>query len=142
MVVGTVQLTSIYRLSCVLETSVAQPCPAPPTPLSHPTARFNQMLVNLFCLFHMSCLGKGPTRCVCSSVQTFNAFESLWSQVIDLASGVPVVGGRWRGRRESRGDLRFTPSPGGAGMIVQLPRGLWPHVGAPRGPQTLAGDLP
>lgn len=54
-----------------------------------PQLSFNQTLINLFCLFHTSCLGKGPICRVCSSVQTFNAFDILWFHVIDLASQVP-----------------------------------------------------
>lgn len=58
----------------------------PPQP---PQLHVHQTLINLFCLFHTSCLGKGPICCVCSSVQTFNAFDILWFHVIDLASRVP-----------------------------------------------------
>lgn len=70
----------------------------PPQP---PQLRFHQTLINLFCLFHTSCLGKGPICCVCSSVQTFNAFDVLWFRVIDLASWVPC--GRRLFEREARG---------------------------------------
>lgn len=70
----------------------------PPQP---PQLGLHQTLINLFCLFHTSCLGKGPICCVCSFVQTFNAFDILWFRVIDLASWVPC--GRRLLERAARG---------------------------------------